>query len=366
MDLVRANANPVPLDPALRLDPNEQRNPQQLLRSAAKPIAPRSCDDEPIHTPGAIQTTGVLVATDPTRDYKPVTVSENCAALFGDTLTPDAILSMSTIATVVCGVTSSIRNSAIRAVEPDSMQANEVDELSRKAGSTQASFKNERAQHSRTNHLRLWGAQAQFRRNLNRLLRIGKAQRDLTCIFVVAVRAPRSSVSALQFEESDELSNSGTSDEDLDGEALVFGVHQRAMTQRSGSRLFYCTANRTETNGGLVILEFEPYVPLSEESSNKFFFSEHNLVEMLQKSSDASELYRIATEQVLLYTGYDRVMLYVFDRDGHGHVVEEALRTKEQDSYKGILKCQMSVTLLYRNAFSCFGHSEAGSSTLYP
>ncbi len=53
----------------------------------------------------------------------------------------------------------------------------------------------------------------------------------------------------------------------------------------------------------------------------------------MQKTKDLVELCQMATDEVQRLTGYDRVMLYRFDKDWNGNVIAETLSSEEVDSY---------------------------------
>ena len=55
----------------------------------------------------------------------------------------------------------------------------------------------------------------------------------------------------------------------------------------------------------------------------------------LQRSNSVSELCKIAVDAVRAITGFDRVLLYRFDDEGHGDVIEESL-AEGVDSYLGL------------------------------
>lgn len=86
---------------------------------------------------------------------------------------------------------------------------------------------------------------------------------------------------------------------------------------------------------GLLILELEPND--NEQQAN--FFSFHHLVyspiNKIQKSFTSNELYQIVVQEVRKLTGFDRVMLYKFDKNGSGEVVAED-KLKDLVPYLGL------------------------------
>ena len=92
-------------------------------------------------------------------------------------------------------------------------------------------------------------------------------------------------------------------------------------------RTFDARAHRYQ---GVAILELErPRV--APQSSD---LALRRALTRLQGSNTVRELYRIAVDAIRALTGFDRVMLYRFDDDGHGDVLEEA-RAEGVDSYLG-------------------------------
>jgi light-regulated signal transduction histidine kinase (bacteriophytochrome) len=85
---------------------------------------------------------------------------------------------------------------------------------------------------------------------------------------------------------------------------------------------------------GLVILEFEP----AERADAADFRHLYPLIgDFLLKVNEASSiesLAQVACQHVRAVTGFGRVMVYQFDRDGHGHVMAESLE-EGYHSYMG-------------------------------
>lgn len=84
---------------------------------------------------------------------------------------------------------------------------------------------------------------------------------------------------------------------------------------------------------GLLFLELEPVPPQS---------SVHGLgsrltrtLRRLQAAKSLDELYAISVTEIRELTGYDRVMIYRFEEEGHGQVIAESA-APEMDAYKGL------------------------------
>ena len=73
-------------------------------------------------------------------------------------------------------------------------------------------------------------------------------------------------------------------------------------------------------SGGLVVCEFEPHVAANPESAAEVIANPGASV-----TGGVEQLFDRAASEVRQLTGYDRVMVYRFDGDGHGEVIGEAL-----------------------------------------
>ena len=72
---------------------------------------------------------------------------------------------------------------------------------------------------------------------------------------------------------------------------------------------------------GMRILEFEPRDP--QASSTEFIDRVDDATQRIQSAATIDEVFQSVVEQVHKLTGYDRVMLYRFDEEGHGSVIAE-------------------------------------------
>lgn len=79
-------------------------------------------------------------------------------------------------------------------------------------------------------------------------------------------------------------------------------------------------------SGALVLVELEPALDQSEVSSGTFYRRVRGAVGSLQRASRVTDLCQLAAVEVASLTGFDRVMAYRFDRDGHGRVIAEVKR----------------------------------------
>ncbi|MGC4117256.1 MAG: GAF domain-containing protein [Myxococcales bacterium] len=79
-------------------------------------------------------------------------------------------------------------------------------------------------------------------------------------------------------------------------------------------------------SGGLLVLEIEPAPARAPGYVDQFVRRARTSLSALQSSGSVSELLGTAADRVRDLTGFDRVMVYRFDRDWHGVVVAEARR----------------------------------------
>ncbi len=88
---------------------------------------------------------------------------------------------------------------------------------------------------------------------------------------------------------------------------------------------------RAHYHQGVAILEFERHDPAASASDAAL----RSALARLQRPSSVAEVCSIAVDEIRKITGFDRVLLYRFDADGHGDVIEEA-RAVDVDSYRGL------------------------------
>jgi two-component system, chemotaxis family, sensor kinase Cph1 len=86
---------------------------------------------------------------------------------------------------------------------------------------------------------------------------------------------------------------------------------------------------------GLDFVEIEPVSAESAERASGSFHFLHSALTRLQTSMNAAELWAALVTEVHRITGYDRVMVYKFDRDDHGSVVAEQ-KQEHQESFLGL------------------------------
>src|SRR5690606_37300918 len=77
--------------------------------------------------------------------------------------------------------------------------------------------------------------------------------------------------------------------------------------------------------------ELEPFVDVTQEHSRVIA----RVLRNLQAVDTLKALFKVSVHEIQVLTGYDRVMIYRFEPEGHGKVVAEAL-TGSLPSYHGL------------------------------
>ena len=90
---------------------------------------------------------------------------------------------------------------------------------------------------------------------------------------------------------------------------------------RSGSRLHDMLPHRS---GPFTILEFEEGFEVDSSASAGFFQQQREAVKTLLTLDGLDEICQLSVQEVRKLTGYDRVMIYRFEPEGHGQVIAEA------------------------------------------
>jgi chemotaxis family two-component system sensor kinase Cph1 len=102
---------------------------------------------------------------------------------------------------------------------------------------------------------------------------------------------------------------------------------------------------------GFLILELEPAISQESIPFLSFYHLARASINQLQETSNLRNFCQIIVEEVRKVTGFDRVMLYKFDDDGHGAVIaEEKLETME--AYLGLHYPESDIPGVARQLFS--------------
>jgi chemotaxis family two-component system sensor kinase Cph1 len=88
----------------------------------------------------------------------------------------------------------------------------------------------------------------------------------------------------------------------------------------------------THRHQGSQIVEFERHDPNAPSPDPAL----RAVLRRLQRPNSVGELCAIAVDAVRKLTGFDRVMMYRFDDDGHGDVIEESTGGDDVASYRGL------------------------------
>jgi chemotaxis family two-component system sensor kinase Cph1 len=125
----------------------------------------------------------------------------------------------------------------------------------------------------------------------------------------------------------------------------------KVWTRTEGDNYVVFDASFHRNTEGLLVLELEPAT--SEE--NIPFLSFYHLakvsIDRLQERASLNDFCQVIVKEVRKITGFDRVMLYKFDEDGHGAVVAEE-KLKSMEPYLGLHYPESDIPKPARKLFS--------------
>lgn len=109
----------------------------------------------------------------------------------------------------------------------------------------------------------------------------------------------------------------------------------KVWVRRNGDdyRVFDAVFHRSAD--GFLVLELEPALTHETIPFLSFYHLAKASINQLEATPQLSDFYQIIVREVRSVTGFDRVMLYRFDDDGHGDVVAED-KIDEMESYLGL------------------------------
>ncbi|HEY9735236.1 MAG TPA: GAF domain-containing protein, partial [Trichocoleus sp.] len=109
----------------------------------------------------------------------------------------------------------------------------------------------------------------------------------------------------------------------------------KVWVRRKGDEYSVYDAVFHRTSDGFLVLELEP--ALSQESIPflSFYHLARASIAQLEATANLKDFCQIIVHEVRQVTGFDRVMLYKFDDDGHGEVLAEE-RLDDMESYLGL------------------------------
>jgi chemotaxis family two-component system sensor kinase Cph1 len=102
---------------------------------------------------------------------------------------------------------------------------------------------------------------------------------------------------------------------------------------------------------GFLILELEPAISQENIPFLSFYHLARASINQLETTSNLKEFCQIIVKEVRKVTGFDRVMLYKFDADGHGAVIAEE-KNENLESYLGLHYPESDIPKVARKLFS--------------
>ncbi|NET58029.1 MAG: GAF domain-containing protein [Symploca sp. SIO2E6] len=102
---------------------------------------------------------------------------------------------------------------------------------------------------------------------------------------------------------------------------------------------------------GLLILELEPAISQESIPFLSFYHLARASINQLQSTSTLRDFCQIIVKEVRKVTGFDRVMLYKFDEDGHGAVIAEE-KLESLEPYLGLHYPESDIPKVARKLFS--------------
>jgi chemotaxis family two-component system sensor kinase Cph1 len=102
---------------------------------------------------------------------------------------------------------------------------------------------------------------------------------------------------------------------------------------------------------GFLILELEPAISQENIPFLSFYHLARASINQLETTSNLKEFCQIIVNEVRKVTGFDRVMLYKFDADGHGAVIAEE-KNENLESYLGLHYPESDIPKVARKLFS--------------
>ncbi|MDJ0736934.1 MAG: ATP-binding protein [Nostocaceae cyanobacterium] len=121
----------------------------------------------------------------------------------------------------------------------------------------------------------------------------------------------------------------------LSEESLDYINPTKIWVRKKGDEYVVFDAIFHRNSEGFLILELEPAISQENIPFLSFYHLARASINQLETTANNRDFCQIIVQEVRKVTGYDRVMLYKFDEDGHGSVLaEEKLET--QESYLGL------------------------------
>ncbi|AFZ24494.1 bacteriophytochrome (light-regulated signal transduction histidine kinase) [Cylindrospermum stagnale PCC 7417] len=121
----------------------------------------------------------------------------------------------------------------------------------------------------------------------------------------------------------------------LSEQSLDFINPTKIWVRKKGDEYTVFDAVFHRNSQGLLILELEPAISQENIPFLSFYHLARASINQLEKTTNLREFCQIIVQEVRKVTGFDRVMLYKFDDDGHGSVVAEE-KIDSLESYLGL------------------------------
>ncbi len=109
----------------------------------------------------------------------------------------------------------------------------------------------------------------------------------------------------------------------------------KVWVKRKGSDFLVFDAIFHRSADGFLILELEPALTQENIPFLSFYHLAKASINQLERTSSLQDFCQIIVREVRSVTGFDRVMLYKFDTDGHGEVVAEE-KLEDMEPYMGL------------------------------
>jgi two-component system, chemotaxis family, sensor kinase Cph1 len=124
----------------------------------------------------------------------------------------------------------------------------------------------------------------------------------------------------------------------------------KVWVRRNGDDYSVFDAVFHRSNDGFLILELEPALSQENIPFLSFYHLAKASIGKIETTSGLHEFCQVIVREVRHVTGFDRVMLYRFDTDGHGEVVAED-KTDEMASYLGLHFPESDIPAIARKMF---------------
>jgi two-component system, chemotaxis family, sensor kinase Cph1 len=109
----------------------------------------------------------------------------------------------------------------------------------------------------------------------------------------------------------------------------------KVWVKKKGDEYFVFDAVFHRSLDGFLVLELEPAFSQENIPFLSFYHLARASINQLESTSNVQDFCQIIVQEVRRVTGFDRVMLYKFDDDGHGAVIAEE-KVEEMESYLGL------------------------------